>query len=199
MRWKRNFLSLGVLCLLAAACSTPKGRIMTNTEQDVVGARRAGAATYDRLVEGAVQKLLALHQASLNGRSGKLKIAFLGIDSRGVEELGDWRAQLYELIDTSVNRSNVYRTVSRRFVEAALRDSRVTRDQLFLPKYRRLFLQSLEAQKMPVDCLLFAKITTGSTRGEGVHQRNYMLTLEMVDVKTGWNDKVSQRIRKEYT
>ena len=170
---------------------------MENSEQDVVGARRAGAATYDRLIEGAVQKLLGLHQASLN-RVGKMKIAFLGIDSRGVEELGDWRDQIYELIDTSVNRSNVYRTVSDRFVKEALREARVTRDQLFLPKYRRAFLQALEAQKMPVDCLLFAKITTGSTRGEGVHQRNYMLTLEMVDVKTGWNDKVSQRIRKEY-
>ena len=197
MGWKAKFVSLCVVSLLFSACQTPKGRIMGNSEEDVVGSRRAGAATYDRLVEGAVQKLLSLHQASLN-RTRKMRIAFLGVESRGVEELGDWRDHLYELIDTSVNRSNVYRTISDRFVKAALKEARVTREQLFLPKYRRLFLQALEARNMPVDCLLFAKITTGSTRGEGVHQRNYMLTLEMVDVKTGWNDKVSQRIRKEY-
>ncbi len=198
MGWTKRIAALSVLCLLAA-CHTPKGRIMESGEQDVVGARRAGAATYDRLIQGAVQKLLALHQKSLTSRVGRLRIAFLGVESQGVEELGDWRAQIFQLIDTSVNRSNVYRTVSSRFVKEALREARVTRDQLFLPKYRRAFLQALEAQNMPVDCLLFATITTGSTRGEGLAQRNYMLTLEMVDVKTGWNDKVSQRIRKAYS
>ncbi len=197
MRLRNSCLVLGGILVTLFSCAHPKGRIMDEGEKDIVGARRAGAPTYDRLIQGAVQKLLGLYENNIQ-RVGPLKVAFLGVETKGIEELGDWRAHIYELIDTSINRSGRFRTISDRFVRAALRESRVGKDDLFLPRGRRAFCRALEAQNMPIDCLVFATITTGTTRGEGAKQRNYMLTLEIVDVKTGWNDKVSQRIRKEY-
>lgn len=188
-----------LVCLALGACkSGPRARIMSDADQDYVGSRAAGTATYDRLVNGAVQKLLRLHSASNRGTS-RLKVAVLPIENKSGEELGDWDDHLYELIDTSINRSERYRTVSLRFVNEVLRETRLRPEQLMLPKYRRAFMAALETKGRPVECLLFPVLTRGTTHaGGGVTQRNYMLTLELVDVQTGWNDKVSERLRKEY-
>jgi len=183
---------------LAVGCESTRGRIMGDEEQDLVGNRKAGAPTYDRLVEGAVQKMLGLHRAEIEPK-GPMKIAFMGVENKGIEEMVDAKAQMEELISTSVNRSGVYRTISERFVRRALREIRAGLDDLLLPEYRRRFLAVLEQQQMPADCLLFATLTTLSTGGQDeMRQRNYMLTLEMIDVGSGWSDKVSTRIRKEY-
>jgi hypothetical protein len=183
--------------IMVAGCSTPQGRIMGSEEEDYVGAKAAGSATYDRLIEETVGKLLNRQSAAQKGL-GQIKVAFLGVENKSAEDLGDLQEQIYELIDTSINTSNRYRTVSDRFVKAALRETRLRTDELFLPKQRREFIQTLESQGNPVEFLLFAKLTSGTTRGEGVKQRAYMLTLELVDVETGFNDKESARIRKAY-
>jgi len=192
----------GILVLAAtvvfSGCRTPQGRIMGEEEQDYVGARAAGSATYDRLIEETVTKLLN-RQSAAQRALGQLKVAFLGVENKSAEDLGDFQEQIYELIDTSINTSNRYRTVSDRFVNAALRETRLRTEELFLPKQRRMFVETLEASGNPVEFLLFAKLTSGTTRGEDVNQRAYMLTLELVDVETGFNDKESTRIRKAYT
>ena len=46
--------------------------------------------------------------------------------------------------------------------------------------------------------MLYAKITSGTTRKRKDTQRDYMLTLEMVNVKTGDYDKESATLRKAY-
>ncbi len=190
---------LTVLCLTPISCkSNPSARIMADDEEDIVGTKRAGAPTYDRLIEGVVGKLLRNHSTQNSG-SPKLLVASLPIENSSGEELGDWSEQLYELIDTSINTSSRYRNVSIRFVNAALREGRLRPDQLYLPTYRRQFLKILEAKGMPVECLLYSKLTTGTTEANDLKQRNYMLTLELVDLKTGWNEKESERLRKEYS
>lgn len=185
--------------LLLAACSSgPRGRVMSNSDEDYVGNRAAGGETFSRLIEGAVQKVLSLRSAALGQGSGKLKVAVLGVENESGEELGDWHAQIYELIDTSINRSERYASISRRYIDAGLRELRFTRDDLFVPAKQRDFARVLE-QSTPVDCFMFPKLTRGSTHaGGGVTQRNYLLTLELVDLKTGRTDKVGEQIRKEY-
>lgn len=190
--------ALLAVALLVGCGSAPKGRIMEEGEGDLVGTKAAGAGTYDRLIEGAVTKLLNRQSAAKKGLS-QIKVAFMGLENASAEDLGDFHRQIYELIDTSVNTSERYRTISNKFVNAALRESRLRVDQLFLKKHRTTFIQTLEVSGNPVEFLLFATITSGTTRGEGMKQRNYMLTLEIVDVVTGYNDKESARIRKEYT
>jgi len=113
------------------------------------------------------------------------------------EDLGDFLEHIFNLIDTSIEFSSQYRSISRRFVQAALRESRLRPDELLFPKHRRQFIKILEAQGNPVDFLLFSRLTSGTTpRRDGVKHRSYILTLELVDVKTGDSDKESTRIRK---
>lgn len=186
-----------VSIMIITGCSTPEGRIMGEEEESLVGRDRAGSATYDRLIETTVQKLLAGKTARNAGLS-KARVAYLGVENKGIEELGDMREQIYELIDTSINQHDAYTSISRRFVSAALRETRLTADDLFLPKKRRVFVDELEAKGNPVEFLLFSKLTTGTTRGEEGKERNYLLTLELVDVESGEFDKQSTRIRKAY-
>jgi hypothetical protein len=56
----------------------------------------------------------------------------------------------------------------------------------------------MEQQGQPVDYLLYATITSGTTRENRDYQRDYMLTLELVDVATGKYDKQSAAISKGY-
>ena len=195
----RARLTLPALLLLVAACASgPRGRVMSDSDQDYVGNRAAGAETYDRLIDGVVQKTLQGRSAALGQGSGRLKVAVLGLENESGEELGDWTSQIYQLIDTSINRSERYESISRRYIDAALRELRLTRDDLFIPAKRRDFARVLE-QSTPVDCLMFPTLTRGSTHaGDGITQRNYLLTLELVALKTGHSEKHSERLRKEY-
>lgn len=194
------------LCLLSAislsltlgACSQPQGRVMEDSEQDYVGAKTAGAEAYNRLIAGAVEKLLGDHTAARAG-TGRLSVATLPVENASSEDLGDWQEEIYELIATSINQSGRYETVNRRFVEQALREGRLRQEQLFIPSHRREFLRILETTNNPAQMLLFPKITSGTTIGDDVKQKNYTLTLDLVDVETGKDYKAAERIRKAYT
>ena len=48
------------------------------------------------------------------------------------------------------------------------------------------------------DFLLFAKITSGTTRSNKDYQRDYLLTLELLDIHTGEALKESADLRKGY-
>ena len=191
-------VAVAALALTLVSCTEPQGRIMDDSEQDHVGSKAAGAAAFDRLITGSVTKLLDSHNAAHAG-TGKLKVAVLRVDNASAEELLDWQEQIFDLISTSINQSGRYETVSVRYVDAALRDTRLRRDDLFLPAKRREFLKILERDDNPAQVLLFPKLSSGTTVGDNVGQRNYLMTLELVDVSSGKDFRVSERIRKAYT
>lgn len=126
-------------------------------------------------------------------------VCFIGVENKSAEELGDFKDQIYETIDSQINSSDGYRGVSRRMVDAALRESRLRPDSLFLPDNRRLFSSILGRDGTPVDFLLFATITSGTTDRNKSSQRDYVLTLEMVNIHTGDFMKESAKIRKGYS
>ena len=195
----RTLVAVTVLAAVLAGChSGPRGRVMSDSDQDYVGNRAAGAETFDRLISGAVERLLRTASASNRGLT-PMRIVVLPVENRSTEELVDWQEQIYALISTSINRSGRFDTVSRRFIDAALRETRLRPEQLFIPQHQRTFLAVLERQGLPVDALLFPELTSGTTHaGQGVTQRNYDLRLELVDVKTGRSVEVQERLRKEY-
>jgi hypothetical protein len=88
--------------------------------------------------------------------------------------------------------------VSRKFVEAGLRQAGLRSDDLFVPNNRRNFVAVMEQQEQPFDYLLFARITSGTTENNGDYQRDYLLTLELVNVATGDFAKESAELRKGY-
>ena len=191
-------LALAVAAPLLSSCNLPSARILKPSEPDAVGARAAGAATFDQLLRGAVNKLLLSHGAARQADT-KPTVAVLRGENASSEELGDWQEQVFDKISTSINESGRYSTISLRYIDAGLRESRLRRDDLFIPAKRRVFLDVLETAKVPAQILIFPKLTTGTTElGPRKAQRNYLLTLELVDIATGKDFRVSEEVRKAY-
>ncbi|WP_306796884.1 penicillin-binding protein activator LpoB [Rhodopirellula halodulae] len=129
---------------------------------------------------------------------GPAKVCFIGIENKSAEELVDFKDQLYERIDSQINSGSSFRSISRRMVDAALIETRLRPDSLFLPQNRSAFAAALGRQGTPVDYLLYATITTGTTDRNKSTQRDYLLTLEMVNLQSGDYIKESSKIRKGY-
>ena len=192
----RTILVTSLAILLAGCRTTPQGRLMTEDEGDLVGAKSAGAETYNRLIDQSLTKLLARRDGEVKGSSAR--VAFVALENKSIEDIGDWQAQIEQVIETTIEHTDRYRLISKRFVEAAFRELRFRPDDLFIPAKRREFAQILERDQNPVDFLLYAVLTSGTTKGAEVKQRDYILTMEIINVATGDQDKESTRIRKEY-
>jgi Peptidoglycan-synthase activator LpoB len=174
-------------------------------DQDMVGSHSAGAETWKPLIDESVGKLLArqcseIHPASMSGEEapGKKRVCFMGVENKSAEELGDSREQIYDLIDTHLNESEQFQLISKRFVDAGLKECSLRPDDLFIPANQRMFGAAMEQMEQPVQYLLFAKVTSLSTHSNGDSQRDYQLVLELVDSQTGESDKESATIRKGY-
>ncbi|QDT31181.1 penicillin-binding protein activator LpoB [Thalassoglobus polymorphus] len=204
---RRNFLSTSSIVLFTSAFGcrgTQKATVLDPTDADAIASHEAGAETWKPLIDEAVGRLTGrqiqeIQQASAVGMpSGKKRICFIGVENRSAEEIGDFKEQIYEHIDTLLSNSELFGSISRRYVEAGLRDARLRPDDLFMPKHQQLFTQTMEKMNQPFDYMLFAKITSGTTRDNKKYQRDYLLTLEMVDINTGEFTKESATLRKMY-
>ena len=192
--------------MLAGCRSTQKARVMKETEADMVGSHTAGAETWEPLIEGSVGKLLGrqAHQVLTTAGSdspvGRKKICFLGVENKSAEELGDFREQIYEKIDQCIASSETFDVINRKFLEAGLRQSGIRPEDLFVPAQQRQFMTVMEQDGQPVDALLYATVTSGTTRNnDKSYQRDYLLTLELIDLHSGRSDKESAEIRKGYS
>ncbi|MEM9366794.1 MAG: penicillin-binding protein activator LpoB [Planctomycetota bacterium] len=129
---------------------------------------------------------------------GPARVCFIGIENKSAEELIDFKDQLYERIDSQINSAASFRTISRRMIDAALVETRLRPDSLFIPQNRAAFASALGRQGSPVDYLVYATITSGTTERNKSSQRDYVLTLEMVNLHSGDYLKESSTIRKGY-
>lgn len=194
---------LGLGMVTQTGCrSKQTGRVMTPGQPDTVGSHSAGAATYGPLVDEAVAKLLGRHgqpveQANFDPAYAR-RICFVGVENKSIEEMADFKEQIYQQIDTRIVQSGAFQAVSRRFVEAGLRESRLRPDQLFIPSNMARFAATMEQMGQPFDYLLYATLTSGTTRSNQDYQRDYLLTLEMVELGTGHYDKESATLSKGY-
>ncbi len=192
-----KIVTTSLFFLALTACGGPTGRVKADDEQDLTGDTRAGAETFNRLIQESVDNLLQKPSAQKAGVD-RLKIAFMGIENPSAEELVDWRETLRQRIDEAVNRSQRYRCISDRFVNAALQSSGLKPDDLYIPEKRRRFMKVLEANGNPVDFLMYSTFSSGTTTSGRETQRDYLLTIELVDVENGESEKVNADVRKEY-
>jgi hypothetical protein len=212
---RRGFLrcglaSLALPVLAAAGCrSVQFARVMKPGEDAMIGSHQAGQETFTPLVNDAVAKLLARHvdaavqqvsheEGSEPGPPPARRICFVGVENKSAEDIGDFKEQIYQSIDSRILESSVFQSVNRRFVDAGLRDTRMRPDQLLVPENMRAFSGHMEQQGQPIDYLLYATITSGTTRENRKYQRDYVLTLELVEVGTGNYDKQSAELSKGY-
>jgi hypothetical protein len=208
---RRTFLARGAVsvCSLATlAAAGCRGRqtaqVLTDDKADMVGSHQAGAETFKPLVQESVAKLLGRQHATIQTVSAtelpppNRRICFVGVENKSAEEIGDFKDQIYEAIDTKMLECNSITAINMRFVQAALRQLRLRPDDLFLPDNMRSFAAILEKEGQPVDALLFATITSGTTKSNKDYQRDYMLTLQLVDIRSGETLKESAELRKGY-
>ena len=205
-RWRSMAVGLLGLAMIQVGCrGYSYGHLVKNNQPDMVGSHTAGAEVFNPLIEESVAKLLGTQTVSAHppvlGPDGSPQcrsVCFVGVENKSVEDLGDFKDQIYEQIDTQINRSGAFQAISRRMVDAALHETRMRPDALLVPDNMRLFTAVLQRDGQPVDYLLYAKLTSGSTERNSSTQRDYLLTLELIDTRTGSFTKEQATIRKGY-
>ncbi|MDZ4852204.1 MAG: penicillin-binding protein activator LpoB [Pirellulaceae bacterium] len=206
---RRNFLitlSGFSLVPLSAGCRGYQyGHVIKKDAPNLVGSHAAGAEVFDPLVDEAVAKLLGRHSSITSdcpigpdGMPMKKNICFIGIENKSAEELGDFKEQLYQQIDSKILESDCFQPISRRLVDAGLFETRLRPDSLMIPGNLQLFTAVLQREGAPFDYMLYAKMTSGTTERNTSKQRDYSLTLELTNIHTGVYDKQTAEISKGY-
>ncbi len=179
--------------------------VLKNSDEDMVGSHEAGAETWKPLIDESVAKMLGractdVQTVSYTNENGTpvRKVCFVGVENRSIEEIGDFRDQIYEHIDSQIGQSDQFRMISRRYVEAAMVECRCRPDVLVLPEKQRQLQAALERVDQPFDYLLFASIMSGTTNSNKDYQRDYTLTLELLDIHSGESLKETALLRKGY-
>ncbi len=136
---RREFLKLCQAATPVAAVaatlgcrSTQYAHILKPDNMDLVGSHQAGSAVWNPLVDESVAKLLSrcptVHPVGFQSATGQnmpplpagpAAVCFIGIENKSVEEMVDFKDQLYERIDSQINGNASFRSVSRRMVDAA--------------------------------------------------------------------------------
>lgn len=210
MSFVRLVIPICLSVILTAAATGCRGRqhahVLSGNNKDMVGSHTAGAETWKPLIDESVARLLGrsatnIHQAShtmVDGQCPVRTVCFVGVENKSSEEIGDFREQIYEHIDALVGQSDQYKMISRRYVEAALLECRCRPEVLVIPEKQRQLQAALERANQPFDYLLFATITSGTTSSNGDYQRDYLLTMELLDIHSGESLKESAMLRKGY-
>ncbi|WP_020471870.1 hypothetical protein [Zavarzinella formosa] len=190
--------------MLAGCRSGPSGEVLTDDKKDLVGSTAAGAEIYKPLIDEALGKLVA-KQSTITGVQPagaglpRKRICFAGLRNKSSEELGDFKDQIVDILDTKINGSGVFQQISSEYVKSGLVAAGLRFDQLFQPESQRKFLAVMESQGQPFDYFLFASVNSGTTPGAGgVTQKDYQLSLELINIKTGEMEKESASMRKAY-
>jgi hypothetical protein len=204
---RRAFVGSGLVALAGCAFGGCRGnqyaKVMHPGEKEMVGSHQAGGETYKPLIDDAVSKLLGRQVAARQvGPQGlpppPCRICFVAVENKSAEEIGDFKDQIYEQIDSRILESQVFQPVSKRFVDAYLMQTRLRPEQLMVVDNMRVFAASMEQQGQPFDYLLYATITSGTTRENKDYQRDYLLTLDLVNIRNGQYDKQSATLSKGY-
>ena len=202
---RRQFLLAGLAAAVAGCKSTQRAEVRDPTKPDMVGSHQAGTETFKPLVEKAMCDLLARHAAPPTQTvSGEMlppvqkRICFVAVENKSSEEIGDFKDQIYQIIDLHIVNSGVFAPVNKRFVDAGLAATRLRPDALLIPQSMRSFAAVLEQQGQPFDFLLYATLTSGTTRENKDYQRDYLLTIELVNVHDGSYDKQAATLSKGY-
>jgi Peptidoglycan-synthase activator LpoB len=194
-----------IVASLTGCRSTQKAHVLSTDEKDMVGSHTAGAETWEPLIDQSVGQILG-RQAVIVQTAGNeslpmpvKRICFVGVENKSAEELGDFKEQIYQKIDTCITSSGSFDVVHRKFVEAGLKQCGLRPDDLFLPSNRRAFAAVMEQAEQSFEYLLYATVTSGTTKSNNKdYQRDYLLSLELIDMQSGRSDKESAELRKGY-
>lgn len=206
-RFVQNFCfsMSGLLLSVSVGCRGHQyAHVLKESDKDMTGSHTAGAETWEPLIQSSVSQLLGKEMGSIQltsaeGLPCKKRICFLHVDNRSAEEIGDFGDQIYQKIDTIINESEAFELVNVRAIRAGLEQAGLRPDNLYVPNARRKFAEVMEQAHEPIDYVLYATITSGTTKSnKHDYQRDYLFTLELVNLETGKTEKESAEIRKGY-
>ena len=196
---------LTLVVVLSGCRNSQYAHVLDRDAQDMVGSHEAGAETWKPLIDESVASMLGracseVSTVSYTTAAGTpvRKVCFVGVENRSSEPIGDFREQIYEYIDAAIGRADHFDMISRRYVEAAMSEIRCRPELLVLPQKQAELQTALQLAEQPFDFILFAKISSGTTRSNKDYQRDYLLTLELLDIHTGKSLKESASLRKGY-
>lgn len=183
-----------------------KGRVKSAGEKDRVGGTALGAEGTGTLIHGSVCNLLGqvesqpIQQATYNsGQYPVRRICFVGLENRGAEEMTDTKLYVEEQLRTHIGSYPGFDVVNSWALESGLRECRLQPQELFEPRKMAQFSQVMGQQGQVVDYLLRATLTTQTTEQHIDSQRDYLLTLELVDVNSlSTVARAQQKISKDY-
>lgn len=173
---------------LTVGCSTPRGRIKDDGEPLGVDESRGGTAVYDEIMGDTLEKLLARHRGQVNVQNpGGFLVAFVGIDTKGAEDLRDHKPALYDIAEETMVNSGNYRMVSMRFVDRAMQEANLRgADDLFIERNREAFLSNLSQEGLSPDYLMWGEMTTQSSKvSKKLREVRYRLSIDMIDSRSG--------------
>ena len=210
----RLVLTEAVFCILVgvlSGCVGQSGKIVESHSPNRVGSHRAGSEIYDPAAQAVVSRLLeqvartpvfledsGKTVAQLNEDYEVRRICFVGVENAGGEEMGDIREDLTETIRTMIANSGQFEIVDSHTVAAGLRETGLRIDDLLLPDKREKFAAALGELNSPFDYILFAKVTTATTRDNRDSQVKYSLTLDLVNVHTSSSIRETVELKKHY-
>jgi len=205
--FKGTAFYVGCLVLGSAGCrNTQKGKVIKQDDPGRVGSHQAGSEVFRPMVCDATSKLLGkaemqpVHYDPVNSAHPQTRrVCFIELENKTNEEIGDFKEQLFEIIDSQISNSTSFTTVSPRAIKGVLSSTGFRSSDLFLPSNMATFSAAMQKEGQPFEYLLFAKLTSGTTVDNLNSQKDYMLTLEMVNVNSP-DDRLKEStvIRKEY-
>jgi hypothetical protein len=193
-------LSLAALAAGGTGCTGPTARVKGDDEGTLVDVRRGGTETYKDLIRKGVNEILDEQGARLAGAAEKVSVAYVGVENKSSEELGEFRAAIDQEVGTALVNSRMFVNVSNRLVEAAKREANI-RDaaDLVVSRHREAFMGVLNRDGLTPQYFLFGTVTSMTSRGSREKERTYQLTFEMMDSSSG--QTVTQKtveVRKAY-
>ena len=178
-------------------------KILGPDDKEMVGSHAAGGETWKPLVQESVGKLLGRQMTSIQLTGAETphqrkRICFVGVENKSAEDLGDFKEQIYQHIDTLISESECFEPINRKYVESGLQACSLRPEDLFMANNQRMFAAAMEKYSQPFDYLMYATITSGTTQSNKDYQRDYLLTLELINIYDGHTEKESAELSKGY-
>lgn len=184
--------------LLLPACPTPHGVILDDRAELLVDARSAGMATYQQLQSRVMQRFGA-NQAQADRFTEEWRVVLVGVINDGAEPLHDMHQSLIAGVESEMFRTGRYQHVSHQVARGVLLRLGITPAYLFGHEEARNQMAEIVGKEKAL-FLLFLNVTTQTARAGGDMQREYQLTLTLVDAKTGEIvETAMQAVRKAYS
>ena len=198
----KRFLLAGLLLPLAFSSCT-QAWVMEEDEGNLVDKSKIGIEGYDKIIYSAMEDLLKREQLKRGSAEIKL-IGWVGLLNKTSDrDTGtDIEQASNNTIERMIVQSGQYRFMGHEVMKAVMSEVGVTdiNKLLAIAEKRRRFITVLEKQGDVPDYLLIGDLTSASSRGSGLTQKNYQLTFKLIDARSGitYDMVQSKEFRKMY-